>query len=54
MAGNPLWNWDYVSNSRLGAGAVGVVKTAEFISGPRRRLGDGKRRDSSRVRSGRP
>jgi len=40
MAGNPLWTGDNISNSRLAAGTVGVVRACQFISGPRCRLGD--------------
>jgi len=38
MAGNPLWDWDYVPNSRLRAGTVGVVRVRESINAARRRL----------------
>lgn len=40
MAGNPLWTGNYISNSRLAAGTVGVVRGCQFINGVRRRLGD--------------
>ena len=43
MAGNPLWTGDNISNSRLAAGTVGVVRGCQFINGPRCRLGDAVR-----------
>ena len=43
MAGNPLWTGDNISNSRLAAGTVGVVRACQFINGPRCRLGDAVR-----------